>query len=188
MVQTAMLVVADVVAGRAALTFFVAKPALMLQGLSLIGLLAVALAAMATGDFYSILGIGMWPPIIFVIYVLALLLIRHHEADGAAWRPVDIPNVDVDHESAVSGDGGTPLADWSLRRIMVLFAGASATVLAAGYQLTRSADVIAVETGLGASFVGAVFLALATSLPELSATTNWRWPTSSGATRSWSRC
>ena len=169
-VQTAMLVVADVVAGRAALTFFVAKPALMLQGLSLIALLAVALAAMATGDFYSILGIGMWSPIIFAIYVLALLLIRHHDADGAAWRPVDIPNVDDYHDHAVSGDGSPPLADWSLRRIMVLFAGASAAVLAAGYQLTRSADALAVETGLGASFVGAVFLAIATSLPELSAT------------------
>jgi cation:H+ antiporter len=53
---------------------------------------------------------------------------------------------------------------------MILFGGASAVVLVTGYQLTRSADAIAVETGLGASFVGAVFLAFATSLPELSAT------------------
>ena len=33
--------------------------------------------------------------------------------------------------------------------------------------LTKSADVIAIKTGLGRSFVGVVMLATATSLPEL---------------------
>ena len=44
---------------------------------------------------------------------------------------------------------------------------AAALILAASLFLTRSADVIAVKTGLGRSFVGVVLLATATSLPEL---------------------
>ena len=46
-------------------------------------------------------------------------------------------------------------------------AAAAAVILAASARLARSADVIAVKTGLGRSFVGVVLLATATSLPEL---------------------
>ena len=46
-------------------------------------------------------------------------------------------------------------------------AGAAAIILAASNYLARSADVIALKTGLGRSFVGVVLLATATSLPEL---------------------
>ena len=45
--------------------------------------------------------------------------------------------------------------------------GAAAIILAAATHLARSADVIAVKTGLGRSFVGVVLVATATSLPEL---------------------
>lgn len=48
------------------------------------------------------------------------------------------------------------------------FLGAGAVILAAGTLLTRCADRIAEESGLGRVFVGGVFLAGATSLPELS--------------------
>ena len=46
-------------------------------------------------------------------------------------------------------------------------AGAAAIILAASSYLARSADVIALKTGLGRSFIGVVLLATATSLPEL---------------------
>ena len=46
-------------------------------------------------------------------------------------------------------------------------AAAAAIILVASTRLARSADVIAVKTGLGRSFVGVVLLATATSLPEL---------------------
>ncbi len=44
---------------------------------------------------------------------------------------------------------------------------AAAVILGASLFLAMSADVIAIETGLGRSFVGVVLLATATSLPEL---------------------
>jgi len=46
----------------------------------------------------------------------------------------------------------------------VLGAGA---ILIAGYAIARSGEALAEQTGLGASFFGAVFLALSTSLPEI---------------------
>lgn len=46
-------------------------------------------------------------------------------------------------------------------------AAAAAIILVASTRLARSADVIAMKTGLGRSFVGVVLLATATSLPEL---------------------
>ena len=41
-------------------------------------------------------------------------------------------------------------------------------IVVCGYLLSRSGDAIAETTGLGHSFFGAVFLAIATSLPEMS--------------------
>jgi cation:H+ antiporter len=46
-------------------------------------------------------------------------------------------------------------------------AGAAAIILVASHFLARSADVIAVKTGLGRAFIGVVLLSTATSLPEL---------------------
>ena len=46
-------------------------------------------------------------------------------------------------------------------------AGMALAILVASKYLVRSADIIAVETGMGRSFVGVLLLATATSLPEL---------------------
>jgi len=50
------------------------------------------------------------------------------------------------------------------------FLVAAAVIVAAGVLLTRCADVIAEATGLGRLLVGSLFLAVATSLPEMSVT------------------
>jgi cation:H+ antiporter len=47
---------------------------------------------------------------------------------------------------------------------------AAAAIFAAGYVLARTGEALAEQTGLGASFVGAVLVAIATSLPEVSST------------------
>ncbi len=49
----------------------------------------------------------------------------------------------------------------------LIFAISGTVVVLAGIRLTRSGDTIADVTGLGGAWVGAVFVALATSLPEL---------------------
>ena len=49
----------------------------------------------------------------------------------------------------------------------ILFLVSSAAVVVAAYQLAKYGDVISVRTGLGGLLVGTIFLAGATSLPEL---------------------
>ena len=54
-----------------------------------------------------------------------------------------------------------------LAALWVQLGVAAAIIVGASLQLTKSADVIAIKTGLGRSFAGIVLLATATSLPEL---------------------
>ena len=51
--------------------------------------------------------------------------------------------------------------------LWIQLAVAAIVILGASLYLAKSADVIAIKTGLGRSFVGVVLLATATSLPEL---------------------
>jgi len=55
----------------------------------------------------------------------------------------------------------------SLKRVSLKFALASVAVIGAGIWLSLIGDEIAATTGWGASFVGSLFLAITTSLPEL---------------------
>jgi len=57
----------------------------------------------------------------------------------------------------------------SLRRTYLTFAAAALFVVVAGVWLSSIAERISDETGLGRSFVGAVFLGVSTSLPEIAA-------------------
>ncbi len=52
-------------------------------------------------------------------------------------------------------------------RALVYFLISAAIILFAGINLTDAADLIALETGLGRTFVGSILLAGATSLPEV---------------------
>jgi cation:H+ antiporter len=54
-----------------------------------------------------------------------------------------------------------------LSELLLRFLIAAAIVVAAGTVLARSGDVIAARTKLGGAWVGSIFLALATSLPEI---------------------
>lgn len=51
------------------------------------------------------------------------------------------------------------------------FVFASTVILFAGVALTDAADIIALKTGLGRTFIGSIALAVATSLPEVATTT-----------------
>lgn len=55
----------------------------------------------------------------------------------------------------------------TLTTLALTFVLSAVVIVAAGTVLARSGDVIAARTGLGRLWVGSVFLALATSLPEI---------------------
>lgn len=174
--QTAILVIADVVMGQRALTYFAPRPVLLLEGVLLIVLLAIVLIGTVLADLFAVFGVSAWSVVLLVSYLLLLHLLRQYEGHGR-WQPVQSPQGREDDATDERADDGPArrrpsddYQDWSMTRLLLSFAVGSTIILVVGVTLTQVADAVAVQTGLGASFVGAVFLAIATSLPELSTT------------------
>jgi cation:H+ antiporter len=52
----------------------------------------------------------------------------------------------------------------------MLFSAGALIILIGGYLLVRTGDAIAMQTGIGSTLIGAVLVAIGTSLPEISTT------------------
>lgn len=163
--QTAILAAADVAVGRRSLSYFTPQPELLLQGILLMVLLALALAGIVAGEALVVAGVGAWTALIAALYLLMLRIVARFEG-SRHWRPVDLP----DELMAEETGGGPSRPRWSPRRIGLAIAGVGLLIVAAGTLLVGTSDAIAAQTGLGSSFVGATLLATSTSLPELSTT------------------
>jgi len=94
--------------------------------------------------------IGWYTPLIILVYLLAVRQIFYYEK--AHPGP---PDMTPDNSSQ------------SLRRIGVYFGIAALCIIGAGIWLATIGDEIAVATGWGQSFVGTLFLAFTTTLPEI---------------------
>lgn len=165
--QLAILALMDLLFVRGALTYFAPKPVLLINGVMLVALLTVAVLGISIGAEWSVLNVGPWGLGIFLIFLL-MLWTTHAEAHHPRWRPTNPPE-EVEG-SALREREAARYAGTSNRRLYLMYAAGAATILAAGFILTRVADAIDQQTGLGETLVGAVLLALATSLPELSTT------------------
>jgi cation:H+ antiporter len=162
--QTVVLAVVDLVAVREALTARPAAVVLLVQGILLILLLAVALALGTMGEVVSVASVGAGSTLIFALFVASVVVTRR-ASHAEAWRVVQ----EVESER-VRPEETTPAEERSRASVYGGFAVASLVVTVAGWMLARTGDVLAEQTGLGASLVGALLVATATSLPELSTT------------------
>lgn len=160
-----LLAAVDPLSGREALTSFIAKPAMLLQGTLGIILLAVVTLAMTIGD-RLVLGVGMWSTALFLLCLGALWMSARYER-RKVW-------VALDQEGAVEGEAGQPPApekgkeDESLTILCIKLAAVAAILFSAGFVLSMTGEALAGQTGLGTSFVGFLFVGISTSLPELS--------------------
>lgn len=158
--QVAVLALADLVARGPAITARVDESSVLLQMSLFVVLLALAAAGALTGD-RLVFGIGLWSLGIAAAAVAAFLLIRRHPPE--TWEPVRPSRTTGKAAETVEAGLGTP-------ELAARTAGAGLGILIAGVGVALSADALAVQTGLGSDFVGAVFVALSTSLPEISTT------------------
>jgi cation:H+ antiporter len=121
-------------------------------GILLLGVMGISLVLTRFGVSLSFLHIGACTPIIFLLYGVSIRTVflyeKAHIASFAAKEPDKYP--------------GRSLPDLALR-----YAIAAAFVVAAGILLPHTAATIAAQMGWSQSFVGTMFAALATSLPEL---------------------
>lgn len=120
-------------------------------GVLMLGFAAMSLVGGATAP--QMLGVGLYSPVLLALYLLALRSVFVHEhtrppGTGPAPRP--------------------PAA--AVRREWRRFGAAAAVVLAAGTWLPEAADGLCGALGLSQGFVGTVFMALVTTLPEMAVT------------------
>jgi cation:H+ antiporter len=168
--QTAVLAVVDLVLVRGALTFVAPHPSLLVQGVLLVGLLGLGLAGIALGEPLVLGWVGLATVLLFLGYLCALYVSYRYEGQPA-WRPIDLPDAVWAEETQASVErpaaqsAGVPLA-----HLAIHFGIGSLVVLAAGWTVAQTADVLAEQSGLGGSFIGGTLLAAATALPELSTT------------------
>ncbi|HEY0848059.1 MAG TPA: hypothetical protein VGE12_22020 [Noviherbaspirillum sp.] len=157
--QKAILAGTDAIIGKDALTVVVSSPSLLLQGALSILIMAVVAIGIALWDV-PIFGIGAWSWSILALYVFSIWMLSAAEG-RRPWRPAEeVP-------SAVQEAAQEDVAA-SLYATIGKTVAAAAVILVAGFLLSQTGDAIAKQTGLGQSFVGAVLLGFATSLPELS--------------------
>lgn len=128
----------------------------ILSGAFGVGLLALAGAALVLGkrlDEVALWQVGIVSPLFVVLYVLAMRAIHTQDKRHG--------NEDEDEDRGLGEDIG-------MKRAILLYAVSALVVVAAGGYLPFVATRLSELMGWESSFVGTLFVAAATSMPELS--------------------
>ena len=121
-------------------------------GTVLVGIAGMGLAA---GSRLPSLGwIGLYSPALIAVYFVSMRVIFSHEQKRRA-REIQEVAEELRYE------------DISRRQAAIHYAGAAVLVVAAALWLPRLGAELARQTGLGEAFVGSLFVAITTSLPEI---------------------
>jgi cation:H+ antiporter len=121
-------------------------------GLVLIGVAGMGLLA---GDRLPALGwVGVFSPALVALYLVAMRVIFTHEQRRRAAETREVADE-------------LRYKDVPLRRAVTRYAIAAALVITAALWLPRVGAELARQTGFGEAFVGSLFVAITTSLPEI---------------------
>jgi len=161
--QLAVLALADAFIHQRALTSVVPDPVVILQGALNIVLLAVVAVATIVGDS-PLLGAGFWSWFLFCAAIASLWKLSR-----ARGRQPWLANKEIAHlAGAIDEPRETPGSTGSAARLAAGVLVSALTILIAGWMVATTGGAIAELSGLGSSFVGVAFVAIATSLPEAS--------------------
>ncbi|WP_339106726.1 sodium:calcium antiporter [Roseovarius rhodophyticola] len=127
----------------------------------LVLMLGLTLVITTLNEPFAIWGIGLGSCVIALFYCGAIWLLRRYD-DASDWVPVDLPEQKLSGFTDPSGLAGTRSSALLLQTALACIA-----ILVFGLLLVLFAERLAVQSGLGASFIGVTLLAGATSLPEL---------------------
>lgn len=121
-------------------------------GVLLIGISAVSM--MTVGLIPSVGHIGLYTPVIIIVYIIGIRAVYFYEKrfiNRLVAEAVETPRYQ----------------ETTLRKAAVLYAVNAVIVVAVAVALPFIAGRLAVTTGLGTTFMGTVFVAMTTSLPEV---------------------
>jgi cation:H+ antiporter len=116
-------------------------------------------SGIVVGDM-AVLGVGVWLWLVLAVYLFGVRLLAKSEGT-LPWRPV--PGLESNEPESQREAEPQSLSATVLKTV-----AAGSAIVVAGYMLSKTAEAIAEQTGLGSSFVGAVLVAISTSLPEVS--------------------
>jgi cation:H+ antiporter len=131
-------------------------------GVVLLGMAALGL--LAGPRLPVLLNLGLTSPALLALYLLAL---RNVHAHDRIMRAAEAAEAVAD--AAAAAASRTPPRE-AARRAWRRFVVSALVVLAAGSWLPQVADRLALAFGLSQSFVGTVFMAIVTTLPEMAVT------------------
>lgn len=157
-IQTTFLAIADIVYRRANLEHAAASVPNMIQASLLIMLLAMIVAIMSA-PAVTIAGVHPLSPVLLIAYGFGMHIV-YRSREHPMWQPRMTQSTRIDEPDEPRG--GRPL-----KRLWLEFAVTAALVVAAGIVVTRSGEFVADATRISHTLMGGVFIALATSLPEL---------------------
>lgn len=157
-VQTAFLVVADLVYRRANLEHAAASVPNLIQSAMVVVLLGLVVVATLAPD-WTVAAVNPLSLVIVATYFYGLHLSRSQQA-RPMWRAAqtDETREDVPDED----DDGTPM-----RSLWLRFGAFAVVVTATGALIARSGVVLAEQTGLTGGFVGTIVTGVVTSGPEI---------------------
>ena len=121
-------------------------------GLVLIGIAGLGL--MASSRLPAIGWIGLYTPALIALYFVSMRLIFTHEQHRRVRETQEVAEE-------------LQYAEISLRTAVLHYAIAAALVVGAALWLPQLGAELARQTGLGEAFVGSLFIAITTSLPEI---------------------
>jgi len=154
-VNLAFLVVVDLLQRNQPMYHHASATHLLSAGFGVVMLGFVVMSLVTSGGAPALLHVGLYSPALLALYLLALRSVFLHEQ---ARRREGEPEVAAPGEAV------------ALRREWRRFGLAAAVVLAAGSWLPQVADGLSRALGLSRSFVGTVFMALVTTMPEMAVT------------------
>jgi cation:H+ antiporter len=121
-------------------------------GLLLVGI--TGLGILSGGRLPALGWVGVYSPGLIALYFVAMRVIFNHERQRRARET---------HEVAEELQYG----ETSLRSALLQYAGAAVLVVGAALWLPQLGAELARQTGLGEAFVGSLFVAVTTSMPEI---------------------
>lgn len=163
--QIAILAIADAVLGKKALTVVVGSPMILMQVAMNVLLLVFVAIAVSTGDrlfFHA----GAWSWALLFLYGFSIWKLSNSQGRHL-WIAKKSAQQKEDEQARNSEQEKDRVFE-SLQQLSIKAAAAGTAILIAGFLLSRTGDAIALKTGLGQSFVGAILIAFSTSLPEIS--------------------
>jgi cation:H+ antiporter len=121
-------------------------------GVMLIGFIAFNIVLSSDGASLAIGHVGIYSPVVLILYAVAMRTLYRYERRQIAEFPTETAERH---------------GDISVEHAALRYAVAALVVVAAGVALPFVAKILAIQMEWSQSFVGTLFVALATSLPEV---------------------